>query len=464
MALVHDVDNDEHLFNPHASHVSTLSGLTTSTMSALVSGTIDTLDLELKSPYDDVTSQELHERDKDARDMWGKGKGATHPVFIHSSSSLPFEMDDSFPMTPSTSSSHPSSLSTPLTPSSFQPDLYTDTLPDPISPVALETTTPSPEHKPSDTECGWKGKGRELPPMLPPLNFPSTDFNPDESFWISPSISSPGPSSYASNYAQPLTYNPKSTDAYPGPKYTTIFLTPGTLESPAAPMTVASRRRSLSNLSSIPTPVSKEYSLSRIRSKPGSMDTGVPTSPQLLPDKPLEMEGALPGHTTESTATNPSRMVYTGLKVDELEATIARLSHLRCHDMPSPLGYDVHQAKHKERSQSCPIPLSALDYIPVTSTDFFRPLPLVVKNFFDDILPTELRLLVLGSLVSLYELDHRRALKDGRWSVAKASSSRGKWVGRDRGIRELVRLSRASVFAFLSSHEPDQILLMNLGL
>jgi len=463
MALVHDIDSDDHLFNPGPSHESTLSGLITPAMSALVSRSIDELDLELESPYDDITSQER------ARDMWSKGKGATQPVFIHSPSSLPcghFEMVDSFLMTPSTSSSHPSSLSRPMTPSAFQPDLYTDTLSDHISPVALEITNSSPELMPSNAEFGYKGKERELPPMLPPLDFPSNDFNPDGSFWISSSIPSPGPSSYISNYAQPLTYSPKSTDAHPGPDHTTIlpqFITPG-MESSAASTTVAPRRRSLSNLSSNPTSGSKGYSMSRIRLKPGSMDTGVPIFPHLLPDKPLEMEGALADYTTESTATNSSRTFYTGLKADELEATIARLSHLRCHDVPSPLCHDLHQIKHKERSHSCPIPLSVLDYIPVTSTDLFCPLPLVVKNFFDDILPRELRLLVLGSLVFLYELDHRRAVKDGRWSVAKASSSRGKWVGRNKGIRELVKLSRASVFAFLSSHEPDRILLMNPGI
>ncbi|KAG6879004.1 hypothetical protein C0992_005986 [Termitomyces sp. T32_za158] len=81
---------------------------------------------------------------------------------------------------------------------------------------------------------------------------------------------------------------------------------------------------------------------------------------------------------------------------------------------------------------------------PLTVSDVLIPIPLVVKNYFDEILPRELRLHIFETLVNLHEIDHLRAIRQGRWSVAKASSSRNRWVGRDGGVRELVKFSRVS--------------------
>ncbi|KAJ7805147.1 hypothetical protein B0H14DRAFT_3091628 [Mycena olivaceomarginata] len=93
----------------------------------------------------------------------------------------------------------------------------------------------------------------------------------------------------------------------------------------------------------------------------------------------------------------------------------------------------------KGRAHSSPFPISALDLIPVSTGDVFDPIPLFVLNYFDDVLPRELRVYILRSLITVHEADHARALRDGQWTVNKASSSKNKWVGRDKALRELVR-------------------------
>jgi F-box/leucine-rich repeat protein 2/20 len=98
--------------------------------------------------------------------------------------------------------------------------------------------------------------------------------------------------------------------------------------------------------------------------------------------------------------------------------------------------------KGKVRSKSSPHPLSALDFIPSNSTDIFQPLPLIVLNYFDLVLPKELRLRILRALVELHEEDLLWSIRQGRLTMAKATSSKGRWVGRDKGLRELFKLSR----------------------
>ncbi|KAF8527680.1 hypothetical protein JB92DRAFT_3093191 [Gautieria morchelliformis] len=70
----------------------------------------------------------------------------------------------------------------------------------------------------------------------------------------------------------------------------------------------------------------------------------------------------------------------------------------------------------------------------------------VSSNPFNDTLPTELQLAVLKALVSIHEEEHQRAERgeghDQLWTVRVASKTR--WVGRDKGLRELVKLGRVS--------------------
>ena len=106
------------------------------------------------------------------------------------------------------------------------------------------------------------------------------------------------------------------------------------------------------------------------------------------------------------------------------------------------LATDQVLPRNKGRSNSLPEPLSALDYIHTSSLDIYEPIPLVIRNYFDDDLPRELRLRVFRSLVEVHELEFQRMVANGKWTTSKASSSTSQWVGRAKGIRELFKLSR----------------------
>jgi F-box/leucine-rich repeat protein 2/20 len=100
--------------------------------------------------------------------------------------------------------------------------------------------------------------------------------------------------------------------------------------------------------------------------------------------------------------------------------------------------------KGKGRSYSCPFPQSVLDIVPHGNSDIFVPVPVALRNIFDGALPRELKLQVFSALVALYEAEFQRWKESGQWTVLRASSSKYRWVGRDRGMRELVKLSRVS--------------------
>ncbi|KAI0652456.1 hypothetical protein C8Q79DRAFT_896671 [Trametes meyenii] len=103
--------------------------------------------------------------------------------------------------------------------------------------------------------------------------------------------------------------------------------------------------------------------------------------------------------------------------------------------------------RSKGRSYSSPFPLasasSPLDIVSATPADILEPLRSVeVRNYFDECLPRELRLKVLGSLVELYEQEHLRLVASPRWTARKAG--RHRWVGAEKGVLELLKLSRVS--------------------
>ncbi|KAF9074987.1 hypothetical protein BDP27DRAFT_1213285 [Rhodocollybia butyracea] len=99
----------------------------------------------------------------------------------------------------------------------------------------------------------------------------------------------------------------------------------------------------------------------------------------------------------------------------------------------------------KGRSNSSPLPVSALDYIPVHSEDLFAPIPIPSsRNLFDEVLPKELKLHILMSLVALHESDQVKLISQADWSITRAISSKNRWLGRDRAVREMVKLSRVS--------------------
>ncbi|EPQ60313.1 RNI-like protein [Gloeophyllum trabeum ATCC 11539] len=94
------------------------------------------------------------------------------------------------------------------------------------------------------------------------------------------------------------------------------------------------------------------------------------------------------------------------------------------------------------RSYSCPV--SPLDIVIPPTLDVFTPIPLPVHRPFDDLLPREVKLHVFKLLVLSHEQEYEKRIADGNWTALKASASRNRWVGKDKGVRELVKFSRVS--------------------
>ena len=416
---------------------------------------------------DDPTSEEPGEHLEDV--LVGKGKGVTKPMPIRAPMAVVHDFFDASHSGTDLSStgndSHRPLFLPPVASSSFKPyHMLFDDNPRDFYPNTGDLPSVS---DPAFDPWKEKGKGKEHPPILPPLAFSSTDFGYGQV--SSPSLalisSSLSPSSYGSNYGLSMTSTnnePETSDPAGSPVFPTTPprpLSPSDIGRPVI-RHMPSRSRSLSNLSVYSTRSLAARSMSRIKMKFSRPNTPSNLTRKLLFRKTTNTNDDLSSSANISPTSaiddadpgmnNFPSQWRTDFKVDELDTTIARLSCLRLPDadsgpsnaffcQPSPL-------RHKGRSKSSPLPLSALDYIPVTTTDIFAPIPVVVRNYFDELLPQELRIQVLASLVALHEADHLRAVREGRWTMAKAASSRSKWVGKDKGIRELVRMSRVSSF------------------
>jgi hypothetical protein len=68
--------------------------------------------------------------------------------------------------------------------------------------------------------------------------------------------------------------------------------------------------------------------------------------------------------------------------------------------------------------------------------------PVEEVSLFETVLPKETKTWVFVQLLELHQEEFEQRLLEGRWSVAHASRER--WVGRDAGMRELIKLSRVS--------------------
>lgn len=457
MSHTHDIDNEDNLFDFDSCEESTLSAFTIPpAMSAPQSISSDDHNARAIPSHDHPsTSEEVFEPDKGILEIWDKGKGVTEPMLIRAAVAA---AHDHFEASgPSTSrDSRRSLLLTPLTPSYLNQytSLYNDSQQNFFPSITQDMDSSNIGASPSNGKTAWKGKEKELPPVLPPLTFSPTAFDYDPSPWTSPHISSPGPSSYASSHGlSTVSAVSPEANARISDVPARSMMTPDFHETPPLKR-MPSRRRSLSSLSVHSTQSLAARSMSRIKLKLGSSRTPPGNIARKLlfrrPTEPVVSRFEYPkaqtpgGADSDVNASTPDPW-RTSFKVDELDSTIARLSNLRLQDthmIPQNFHYSATHLKHKGRSQSSPFPISPLDYIPVTSADIFTPFPLIVRNYFDDVFPKELRLQILASLITLHEADYRRAIEENRWSIAKASSSKGKWVGRDKGIRELIRLSR----------------------
>ncbi|KAI0274954.1 hypothetical protein BC834DRAFT_814786 [Gloeopeniophorella convolvens] len=288
-----------------------------------------------------------------------------------------------------------------------------------------------------------KGKAKDTPPVLPPLAFAPTAFDYRE-LCPSPSlISEPGPSSYGSLSPPQL-----------GHESSVARVVDDSAAHNMAPIPAyhTSRRRSLSNpphrysdphvgSSSRPrvriaSPRGPSYIAHRLFSSDRRQARSAPNSPGVGADPRVDLDTVVAGSCLFRTGP------YSDLVIDRI---VGGPIHAQADDFPvylPPKTAPAHNFKAKGRSNSDPLPLPrAFDVVPVSANDVFAPFPILVPpNLFDGMLPRELRLCIFGFLVQIHEEDHERRVRDGRWTAIKASKH--KWVGRNQGVREVVRLSR----------------------
>ncbi|KAK0208671.1 hypothetical protein DFS33DRAFT_1254087 [Desarmillaria ectypa] len=360
----------------------------------------------------------------------GKGKGVLIPMPIPSSSLLCEENMFSDLQ----SSSHPgSSSSLSVSVNNPQRDVHSGWSPSspgyPHSSVSSssESLTGSSE----ETVHGkGKGKATDLPPCLPPLAFSRPEFSYSHIAWPSSSITdSVEPSSYGS----PRFDSPNSPSS--SLSFDAANLPNPSQSNPSHNLTHA-RRRTVSNSSIRSTSSVSTLSLSKFRGKTFGRGPGNLTR-KLLRKSSDPVEPPIQSNSLNHT----SRQILEEQFQDaSLSYTISSIDGSQSLSWPLP----STTLKGKSRSNSSPFPFSILDLATTTSsTDHFAPLSLKIPSHFEA-LPRELRLRVLLAFLDLHEEEHEKVLMDGQWTVMKASSSKNKWTGRDRGMRELVKLSRVS--------------------
>ncbi|TFY57260.1 hypothetical protein EVJ58_g7125, partial [Rhodofomes roseus] len=389
-----------------------------------------------------------------------KGKGVSQPLQIQSRNAFEDlraddQEEDLFSMSFGTAASSgmrelvgsPASSSTPSTASSSSPRSPLN-----AQEILEETDMPS----------GGKGKGRDVPPTLPPLSFGTTELNYESSDWPTFSSSIPGPSSFSSSYGSVGDQEPSlgTPTSVAGPSSPPADI----LEAGTVLVRIPSRRHSLSSLSTHSKRSSSALSVTKSKVKsssgtklPGNLarkllgkqrdsPSGSPTSPTrdvvLEPEEPASADrlNCLAPWTYNVTP----RISPLATPALEMELGFGEF------DKSFPIYYSngsssrtVLRTKGRSYSSPLPFPATPLDLVPVAA-DIFEPIPQPTLNYFDESLPTELKFRIFVSLVDIHEAEHRKLVDDGSWTLRKATSAKNKWVGRDRGIRELFKLSRVS--------------------
>ena len=383
-----------------------------------------------------------------------KGKGPSIPLQIPSSSGEDTAQNDLFSI--SLDSDSPPVL--PSLPSTSYPTIQHDlttTLQKLTSQHDLDGLLYDPEPPYLD-----KGKATDSPPVLPPLTFPPMSFD----ICPSPSlISEPGPSSYGSLCPPCIEHD--------SPSFTPPALHSSATHGMVSMLTIAlPRRRSFSNpllrhpdhpiASSEPTRVktvsSRNPNEIPHRRPPSDrrQTLSVPSSPGVGVQVPINLDAV---ETSSCLAPwkrefkprlrdRSKTRSYSCLVIDRVggESTSALPAHYPAHLATRPAA-ELHTRQANVRAYSDPFPSPpAFDVVPADTTDGFASIPIInPPNLFDGMLPRELRLRIFAFLVEIYEEDHARRVREGRWTANKASKH--KWVGRNQGVRELVRLTRVSI-------------------
>ena len=382
----------------------------------------------------------------------GKGVAISHPVPI-----LPRVEYDPFLVLSSQSPGSSSRTADPML------DYFT-------SPASDFITSEMVEMLVGEEPLIGKGKAREIPPSLPPLSFSSSSF-----LYGSPESSVlPGPSSYDSTFSsiQEVERSPLSPSSVNTEDPASPPNTPNRVEgTPHIPL----RTRSLSNLSershrSLPglSPTKVKFKLGnsskahsaiakRLLFKKSQSPPNSPLStPFQLEDRSepaLETNFAQYGCVGQAGCLSPWVRDFRSRTPVASPVVETDLAWGAIHAYRAPRVTDPNALRTKGRSYSSPLPLqtSVFDIVPLAPADIFAPIPtpIVVIDYFDEYLPHELKLHIFIALVIIHQAEYEKKLRDAKWTALKAASSRNKWVGRDRGIRELFKLSRVCI-CFLS--------------
>lgn len=346
---------------------------------------------------------------------------------------------------------------------------------DPLSPYVFHASQPDvcgdvdsiievPADHALEQPARGKGKSRELPPTLPPLSFSPPQFAYDGGEWSSLA----GPSSYGSSNSSMGESNPGSPSGA-GRTSDSAPNTPALPQHP--PASGAPRRRTLSSVSkhslrslSTPSLPKMKVKFAGPKAAPGTLARKLlfrktPTS------SPRPASVDLSGNILDN-AVSPdfSDLQYMGhgsclipwsrdlhyrsplaspvVETNSAWGVVDSQPILRGARLVEPL---VMRTKGRAYSSPLPLPSLAFDIVPLAPADLFEEPPQPPPAYFEDRLPHELQLQILVSLVNLHAAEHAKRVAEGKWTAHKASASRNKWVGRDRGVRELFRLSRVRI-------------------
>lgn len=148
---------------------------------------------------------------------------------------------------------------------------------------------------------------------------------------------------------------------------------------------------------------------------------------------------------SRTSSIGPSSPSTTTRQVEETKDASSRPRKLykekgRAQSVPSPFPYTVTRESilHTDTLAISPT-LEESDVVAQVITPAVEE-PIV--SLFDTVLPRETKLWILAQLVVLHQEDFEKRLQKGVWSTAHANSER--WVGKEAGMRNLIKLSRVS--------------------
>ncbi|PFH52293.1 hypothetical protein AMATHDRAFT_2296 [Amanita thiersii Skay4041] len=435
MTNIHDITTDDSLFqfDPYDLPSNTSLGYSN----------LPDLQVPIFPRHHISSSEELDDQQPHLSDWGNKGKAVTRPLPIPPrSSGVTNDFSASSSGSAAALTSHGSFLSSPssLLSTSSSP-LISD---HPTSPQETDFNPLSEFWGLHSTFGQGKGKQRDVTHSAASHDIDLAGHEHqyhEHSLWPAPRSPTPGPSNSCSpSYLfMPLESATHGLElgVLTSPESTaTTDTSPRGLEDHLTLKRMPSRRRSLSNLSFYSSRSLASQSMLKVKVKLNMprIQNNLASSLLFRKKAPVkEQQGESPRIDSIVSDIDPALLQYPDFHFSGVQPNE---THFSSPDHPL--------LKSKGRSKSLPAPISALDYVPVSSLDVFEPIPLIIKNYFDDDLPRELRLRVFKCLIDLHETDFQRLITSGKWSMAKASSSRCEWVGRARGVRELFKLSRVS--------------------